>query len=117
MSFMLINLLVLAVAAAAGLAAYAWVEQSRAGDDWPSPAVDYAALHAHWCQQGQVSDWDSLHAQVRRWQEIAAPGSTREQTEQVARDLNAAVFGFAMPARSIEGGTAPARRRARRPRP
>lgn len=101
MTFMLINLLVLAAMAAAALAAYAWVTQSGSGEDWPASAVDYGALHAHWREQGQVSDWDSLHAQVRRWQAIASPGSTSEQTEQVARDLNAAVFGFAMPARAI----------------
>jgi hypothetical protein len=97
MGFLLINLLVLAAVAATAVLAYAQALHAATGDECPQPGIDYHALQAHWREQGQVRDWDSLRAQVRRWQQIAAPGSTRAQSEQVARDLNAAVFRFAVP--------------------
>jgi hypothetical protein len=97
MTFLLINLLVLAAVAATVVFAYAQVQHAAAADDGPQASIDYHALQAHWREQGQVRDWEGLRAQVRRWQQIAAPGNTQAQSEQVARDLNAAVFRFAVP--------------------
>lgn len=49
MSFLLINLVVLAVVAAAGLLAYAHMLQASEADEWSAAArgVDYTALQAH----------------------------------------------------------------------
>ena len=98
MTSLLINLIVFA--AIASTAAYACWRVMRAvpAEEWPASSIDYAALHAHWREQVQVRDWDGLYAQVRRWQRIAMPGSTYAQTMQVARNLNDAVFRFAVPA-------------------
>lgn len=97
MTLLLLNLLVLSAVALTAVLACAQLLHAWPGDDGPQPSIDYRALQAHWREQGQVSDWDGLRAQVGRWQQIAAPGSTHAQVEQVARDLNAAVFRFAVP--------------------
>ena len=41
---------------------------------------------------------ESLKLQVRRWQQVTAPGCSEREIEQMARSLNQAVFRFAMPA-------------------
>lgn len=126
MSFLLINLMVLAVVAAAGLFAYAQL-QSCGADDWfaPAPSIDYGALQAQWRGAEAVHDWESLKAQVRRWQESGPAGAAPVPCEEVARNLNDAVFRFAVPGDALVpgqgagagGGNAcppcPARQRAR----
>lgn len=118
MLLLMINLLVFAAVAAAAFR-YACVpgEEGEEG-----AGVDYRKLHALWAVQGQARDWDSLRDQVRRWHEIAVPGCAPSVTEQVARDLNAAVFRFAVPGAPLtfnaasparEHSPCPALRRAR----
>lgn len=96
MLYLELFLLVLSAAAAAAAFLYARVHAEGA-EEWPPGGVDYRRLHAQWAAQGQARDWDSLREQVRRWHEIAAPGCAPSVSEQAARDLNAAVFRFAMP--------------------
>jgi hypothetical protein len=97
MTFLLINLLVLAAVTAATLFAYAQVLQVQGADECPATGVDYAALQARWQGERQASDWTSLQAQVRRWQGPAGADPDRASPEQAARALNEAVFRFAMP--------------------
>ncbi len=106
MSFLLINLVVLAVVAAAGVLVYAQILQRCEADEWmaPAPAVDYAALQAHWRGLGPASDWESLKLQVRRWHEAAAGGAEPSHCEEVARNLNRAVFRFAVPGEALALG-------------
>lgn len=106
MSFLLINLVVLAVVAAAGVLAYAQMLQRSEADEWAAPAhgVDYAALQAHWRGLAPARDWESLRAQVRRWHEAAASGVEPAHCEEVARNLNQAVFRFAVPGEPLALG-------------
>lgn len=105
MSFLLINLVVLAVVAAAAVLAYAQMLQSEA-DEWldPAPGVDYAVLQAHWRGLAPARDWESLQAQVRRWHEGAASAPGLARCDEVARNLNQAVFRFAVPGEALALG-------------
>lgn len=105
MSFLLINLLLMAVVAAASVLAYAQMQQSEA-DEWTAPAhrIDYGALQAHWRGLAPARDWESLHAQVRGWQEACAAGTGPVHCEEMARNLNQAVFRFAVPGEALALG-------------
>lgn len=114
MSFLPISLMVLAVVAAAGVVACAQMLQWSEADEWlaPAPGVDYTALQAHWRGLAPAGDWDSLRTQVRRWHEAAARGAEAANYEEVARNLNRAVFRFAVPGEALALGRAPADRPA-----
>jgi hypothetical protein len=109
MSFLLINLVVLALVAAAGVLAYAQMQQWSEADEALAPArsVDYTALQAHWRGLAPARDWESLRAQVRGWHLAAASGGAPAQLEEVARNLNQAVFRFAVPGEPFALGRAP----------
>lgn len=103
MSFLLINLMVLAVVAAAGLFAYAQL-QSCGADDWfaPAPSIDYGALQAQWRGAEAVHDWESLKAQVRRWQAIGKLGWSETDIIEVTRYLNQTIYDFPQPVVRLE---------------
>lgn len=68
MAFLLLDLLMLALLAAATWLAYAQRLHLRAADEWAAaPSVDYAALHAQWERERQARDRDASVAQVHRW--------------------------------------------------
>jgi len=48
----------------------------------------------HWRGKKLVRDWDSLRAQVRRWQDAAQLGWRNEEIDQVARHLNDTIYRF-----------------------
>ncbi len=48
----------------------------------------------HWRDQKLVTDWTSLVAQVRRWQEVAGLGWSANDIEDVVRFLNSIVYRF-----------------------
>ena len=106
MLFLLINLMVLALVAAAGVFAYAHVLQASEADEWmvPAPTTDYGALQAYWRDLAPARDWESLQVQVRRWQPAGAPGADAVDCSEVARNLNEAVFRFAVPAQGMAPG-------------
>lgn len=106
MSFLLINLVVLAVVAAAGVLAYAQMLRRSETDEWmaSAPGIDYAALQAHWRGLAAARDWDSLRAQVRRWHEAGASDAGAVDCEEVAYHLNRAVFRFAVPGEPLALG-------------
>lgn len=106
MSFLLINLVVLAVVAMACVVAYAQMLQWSEADECLAPAqgTDYAALQAHWRGLPPARDWESLQAQVRGWHHAAAPGAQPAHCDEVARNLNQAVFRFAVPGEPLTLG-------------
>ncbi len=53
----------------------------------------------HWRDNKRATDWDSLKAQVRRWQGVARLDWTEADVEQVARYLNDTIYGYPEPAR------------------
>jgi len=48
----------------------------------------------HWRDQRQARDWDSLKAQVRRWQGNAGLGWSEADVTEVARHLNDTIYRF-----------------------
>ena len=51
----------------------------------------------HWRTLRQARDWDSLKAQVRRWQATANLGWTEADITEVARHLNDTIYQFPQP--------------------
>ena len=103
MTYLLLPLLLIAAIAAAGIFAFADTLPPSAGEElmFSGHASAYQDTQAYWSELGQAHDWDSLKAQVRRWQEIAKPGWAEADIEDVARSLNQAVFRFAEPGRQL----------------
>lgn len=48
----------------------------------------------HWREHKLVTDWNSLVAQVRRWQYVTGLSWSEEEIIDVAHYLNAAYYGF-----------------------
>jgi mono/diheme cytochrome c family protein len=75
----------------------------------PAPANDRGALlynthciechntQMHWRTQRLAHDWDSLKAQVRRWQATAGLQWSEEDISAVARHLNETIYQFPEP--------------------
>lgn len=92
----------LALALAAGAAA---AQQAPA----PSPSQSRGKLlydthciachneQMHWRTLHQARDWDTLRAQVRRWQANAGLGWPDADVDAVARYLNDTIYGFPRP--------------------
>lgn len=51
----------------------------------------------HWRTLKQARDWDSLQAQVRRWQGIARLGWNETDIADVTRHLNDSIYQFPEP--------------------
>ena len=51
----------------------------------------------HWRDQSVATDWESLKAQVRRWQQSAALQWTEADVVEVARYLNATIYHHPQP--------------------
>lgn len=51
----------------------------------------------HWRALNRARDWDSLKAQVRRWQGEAKLQWSEDDIDEVARHLNDTIYGFARP--------------------
>ena len=51
----------------------------------------------HWRTLSQARDWDSLKAQVRRWQGTAGLGWSELDIQDVARHLNDTIYRFPQP--------------------
>lgn len=61
-----------------------------------------SACHAsevHWRNQRLATDWDSLVAQVRKWQASIGQSWSDDEIVDVAHYLNALYYDFPMPAR------------------
>jgi mono/diheme cytochrome c family protein len=53
----------------------------------------------HWRQNKLATNWDTLMAQVRRWQGVAGLGWSQAEVEEVARYLNDTIYRYSEPAR------------------
>ena len=51
----------------------------------------------HWRDRKLATDWTSLQAQVRRWQEVSGLGWNNQDIAQVARYLNALHYHYPAP--------------------
>jgi hypothetical protein len=100
MMSLIVSLLVLAAVAAGAIFVYADTPMPSSGEGGlcAGHATAYHEPQLYWRELGQARDWESLKAQVRRWQEIARPGFGESEIEEIARNLNQAVFRFAVPA-------------------
>jgi mono/diheme cytochrome c family protein len=56
-------------------------------------------VQMHWRDQKLATSWDTLRAQVRRWQGVAALDWSEADIDDVARYLNAAIYHYPEPAR------------------
>lgn len=54
--------------------------------------VECHTTQMHWRARRQVRDWESLKAQVRRWQGEARLQWTEQDIDAVARHLNATIY-------------------------
>jgi mono/diheme cytochrome c family protein len=52
----------------------------------------------HWREQKLVTDWDSLVAEVRRWQYISGLGWSEDDVEDVAYHLDRLFYHYKNPA-------------------
>jgi mono/diheme cytochrome c family protein len=53
----------------------------------------------HWRENKLATNWDTLQAQVRRWQGVAALNWSEGEIEDVARFLNQTIYRYPEPAR------------------
>lgn len=63
----------------------------------------------HWRTHKQARDWDSLKAQVRRWQATASLGWTEADIRDVAHYLNETIYQFPQPEERADGVARPER--------
>lgn len=82
---------VLAVAALQGSPAQA---QSRGELLYNTNCIACHSTQVHWRSKRLATDWNSLQAQVRRWQQAASLGWRDEDIVEVARFLNERYYGF-----------------------
>lgn len=54
--------------------------------------IECHTTQMHWRARRQVRDWESLKAQVRRWQGEARLQWTEQDIDAVARHLNATIY-------------------------
>ncbi len=55
------------------------------------------SVQLHWRDKKQVTDWNSLRVEVRRWQERAGLGWNDDDVAEVARYLNALHYRYPLP--------------------
>ena len=60
------------------------------------------SVQMHWRTLNLARDWDSLKAQVRRWQNAAALAWSDDDITEVARYLNDSIYRFPRPAARLE---------------
>jgi mono/diheme cytochrome c family protein len=53
----------------------------------------------HWREKKLATNWDTLKAQVQRWQGVASLGWSEAEVEDVARYLNDTIYRYPEPAR------------------
>ncbi len=59
--------------------------------------IECHSTQMHWRAQRQAIDWESLKAQVRRWQATADLRWTEADITEVARHLNETIYQFPQP--------------------
>jgi mono/diheme cytochrome c family protein len=59
--------------------------------------IECHTTQMHWRDGREARDWDSLKAQVRRWQSNAGLGWTEADIVEVARHLNDTIYHYPQP--------------------
>ena len=83
--------------ALAGAAQAQAVSPSRGQLLYDTHCIECHNTQMHWRARKQAHDWDSLKAQVRRWQATANLGWTETDVTDVARHLNETIYQFPQP--------------------
>ncbi len=73
--------------------------------------IECHTAQMHWRADRQATDWETLRAQVRRWQGTAGLGWSDTDIDDVARHLNDTIYRYALPQQ--QASRADARRRER----
>ena len=84
----------LVLAALAALHGGASQAQSRGELLYDTNCIACHNEKVHWRAARLATDWNSLEAQVRRWQQAASLGWRDEDVAEVARYLNGRFYGF-----------------------
>jgi mono/diheme cytochrome c family protein len=96
----------LALVAAAAVAQPATVP-SRGELLYATHCIECHSSQMHWRDQRRARDWDSLKAQVRRWQGNAGLGWSEADVVQVARYLNDAIYRYPQTSDRVSRTAAP----------
>jgi hypothetical protein len=86
--------LVLLLLAAPALRALGPAAPSRGELLYSTHGIVCHPTRMHWRDQRRARDWESLKAQVRRWQGEAQLQWSEEDIEAVARHLNETIYRF-----------------------
>lgn len=73
------------------------VEPSRGQLLYSNHCVECHTTQMHWRTLRLARDWDSLKAQVRRWQGEARLQWSEQDIDAVTRHLNDTIYGFPRP--------------------
>jgi mono/diheme cytochrome c family protein len=68
--------------------------QSRGSMLYSTHCIECHTTQMHWRANKQARDWDTLRAQVRRWQQTAGLGWSDSDIDDVARHLNETIYHF-----------------------
>jgi mono/diheme cytochrome c family protein len=90
---------------AAGTAAAQQPAPSRGKLLYETHCIACHTEQMHWRTLHQARDWDTLRAQVRRWQATAGLGWPDADIDAVAGYLNESIYGFPRPA--VASGSKP----------
>ncbi|SEB24377.1 cytochrome C [Variovorax sp. YR216] len=71
--------------------------QSRGELLYTSSCVACHTTQIHWRDRRMAKDWDSLQAQVARWQAVGSLGWSDEDITAVTQYLNESYYGFKSP--------------------
>jgi len=79
------------------LAALPATAQSRGELLYQTHCIACHSSQIHWLEQRLATDWESLRAQVQRWQAVASLDWREDDVSAVARYLNDRFYGFDVP--------------------
>jgi mono/diheme cytochrome c family protein len=91
-----LHFLALATLAAAGVPAGAQPQpaMTRGKLLYTTHCIACHSTQMHWRDERRATDWNSLKAQVRRWQATAQLGWSESDIAEVARHLNDTIYRF-----------------------
>jgi len=95
---LIVTLLLLSVAPG-GAGAQIRVEATRGELLYTKHCVECHNARVHWREQRLASDWASLRAQVRRWQDLQKLGWSEADITEVARHLDTHYYNYPTPGR------------------
>lgn len=106
------GLLVLAVLAGSGVAAHAQAvpAQSRGQMLYETHCISCHTTQVHWRNDRQAQDWESIKANVRRWQGNTGLQWGEADIAEVARHLNDTIYHYPQTQDRVSRASSPAPR-------